>query len=77
MAMMAAFRRLRVNRQSFMLILCGTGVFALSDVLLAVNKFVFPFDAARYVVGGAHVLAIYLIVMGGMERVLMRNASPI
>lgn len=76
MAMMASFRRFRVNFQSFVLVLLGIGVFIVSDFLFAIDKFVSPFNAAGSVVGGTHLLALYLIVAGGVARVLQPNVSP-
>jgi uncharacterized membrane protein YhhN len=76
MVMMASFRRLRVNSQSFVLVLLGIGVWIVSDFLFAVDKFVSPFEAAHYLVGGTRVLALYLIVAGAATRVLQPSVSP-
>jgi uncharacterized membrane protein YhhN len=77
MAMMASFRRLRVNQESFVLILLGIVVLIASDILMALHTFVVRFDAAYYLVGGTHILALCLIVVGGIKRMLHLRESAI
>lgn len=76
MAMMASFRRLRVNSQSFVLVLSGIGVLIVADVAFAIDKFVSQSEAANYLAGGGHLLALYLIVAGGITRILKPSDSP-
>ncbi len=76
MAMMASFRRLRVNSQSFKLVLSGIGVLIVADVAFAIDKFVSTSEAANYLAGGGHLLALYLIVAGSITRILKPSDSP-
>lgn len=73
MMMMAAFRNLRVNRSSFLLILCGAICFLVSDSLLAFNKFVSQFDYAGVFIMATYMAAQYLITMGAVDRKLLNK----
>ncbi|WP_316788446.1 lysoplasmalogenase [Pedobacter frigoris] len=73
MMMMAAFRNLRVNKESFNLILSGAIFFLLSDSILAYNKFVTDLPHAGVLIMGTYMIAQYLITMGGIERQLVRK----
>jgi uncharacterized membrane protein YhhN len=75
MMMMAAFRNLRVNRSSFLLILFGAIFFLVSDALLALNKFVIQFDYAGVFIMATYMAAQYLITMGAVDRKLI-NLYP-
>lgn len=75
MMMMAAFRNLRVNRSSFLLIFFGAICFLASDSLLALNKFVLQFDHAGVLIMATYMAAQYLITMGAVDRKLV-NLYP-
>jgi uncharacterized membrane protein YhhN len=75
MMMMAAFRNMRVNRSSFLLILFGAICFLASDSLLALNKFVLQFDHAGVLIMATYMAAQYLITMGAVDRKLV-NLYP-
>lgn len=75
MMMMAAFRNLRVNRSSFLLILFGAIFFLVSDAMLALNKFVIQFDYAGMFIMATYMAAQYLITMGAVDRKLI-NLYP-
>ncbi len=73
MLMMAAFRNMRVNRSSFLLIMTGAILFYLSDSLLAFNKFVLSFNHAGVLIMATYMAAQYLIVMGAADRKLIHK----
>lgn len=73
MAMMAAFRNLRVNTVSFNLVLAGAIFFILSDTILAYNKFVKGFDFASVFIMLTYMVAQYLIAMGTISRKLINQ----
>jgi uncharacterized membrane protein YhhN len=72
MLMMAVFRNLRVNRESFVLIFAGVLLFVLSDCLLALHKFT-DFPLAGIWITASYMAAQYLIVIGGVERKLLNK----
>jgi uncharacterized membrane protein YhhN len=53
-----------VNVHSFRLVYYGAIIFMLSDLLLAINKFMLPFDHADVYIIGTYILAQGLIVSG-------------
>jgi len=73
MMMMAAFRNLRVNRSSFLLILTGAICFLVSDSLLAYHKFVFQFKYGGLLIIATYMAAQYLITMGAVDRKLLNK----
>ena len=73
MLMMAVFRNLRVNRESFLLIFAGVLLFVLSDCLLAIDQFAGSFPLAKLWIMASYMAAQYLIVIGGVERRLLIN----
>lgn len=75
MMIMAAFRNMRVNRLSFVLVLLGAFCFMVSDAALAGNRFVGTFQYAGIVVMFTYMLAQYLIILGAMERKLVIHPS--
>ncbi|HUH32840.1 MAG TPA: lysoplasmalogenase, partial [Daejeonella sp.] len=70
MAIMAGYRYQRVNLLSFQLILTGAILFIISDTLLAINKFVQPFESSGVLIMATYMIAQYLITMGALERVV-------
>jgi uncharacterized membrane protein YhhN len=64
MLLAAINREKKVNRQSFLLVLAGAVLFVLSDSMLAVNKFVQPFELARIAIMSSYITAQYLIAVG-------------
>lgn len=72
MMMMACFRNQRVNPLSFNLILAGAIFFLISDAILACNKFVNPISYAGTWIMATYMIAQYLIVMGAVERRLLK-----
>ncbi|TKC09502.1 lysoplasmalogenase [Pedobacter frigoris] len=73
MMMMAAFRNMRVNKESFQLIFTGAIFFLLSDSILAYNKFVTELPHAGVLIMGTYMIAQYLITIGGIERQLIHR----
>ncbi len=71
--MMAAFRNERVNGTSFKLILMGSILLILSDVVFALNKFAHSFDYANILIIAIYIAAQYLITLGGIERQLINK----
>jgi uncharacterized membrane protein YhhN len=57
-------RYYKSERRSYWLVLTGAILFVLSDSLLAVNKFAFPFSFAGLAVMSTYALAQFLIVTG-------------
>lgn len=70
MGIAAAFRWGRTYQRSFVLVFFGALFFILSDSLLAVDRFLEPFDAARWSVILSYAIAQLLIVLGIMAHVL-------
>lgn len=73
MMMMAAFRNQRVNKSSFILVLFGAICFLASDSVLAIHKFVQPFEHAGVWIMGTYMTAQYLITMGAVDRKLIHK----
>jgi uncharacterized membrane protein YhhN len=74
MTMMAVFRNQRVNRSSFLLILVGALCLLVSDSLMALNKFVHPYEHAGLFIMATYMIAQYLITMGAVDRKLINKA---
>ncbi|NEU07101.1 lysoplasmalogenase [Flavihumibacter sp. R14] len=70
MAIMAGYRYGRVNLLSFQLVLSGAIFFIISDVLLAINKFVYPFVSSGVFIMATYMAAQFLITIGALERVV-------
>jgi uncharacterized membrane protein YhhN len=75
MGMMSAFRHLRVNNLSFMLIVIGAGLFLLSDAIFAYNYFVAPSKVAVTMSVATYLSAQFLITIGAIERQLINKDS--
>jgi uncharacterized membrane protein YhhN len=58
----------KVSRTSYWLVLCGAVLFVLSDSLIAVNKFTYPFNGARVVIMSTYVTGQFLIVWGYVKQ---------
>ena len=61
-------RQNKVNRQSYILVLVGAILFVLSDSILAINKFGYPFILSRVANMTTYILAQYLIVLGCLKQ---------
>lgn len=61
-------RQNKVNRQSYILVLVGAILFVLSDSMIALNKFVYPFILSRVVIMTSYILAEYLIAIGCLRQ---------
>jgi uncharacterized membrane protein YhhN len=72
MLMMAVFRNLRVNKESFNLILSGSILLLIAECLFAINHFLQPFYLSGVVQICFYMAAQYLIVIGGVERKLLK-----
>lgn len=70
MGVAAAFRFARTFLRSFLLVLAGALFFVMSDSLLAIDRFLEPFDAAGWSVMLTYGIAQVLIVLGTMAHVL-------
>jgi uncharacterized membrane protein YhhN len=69
--MMASFRRLRVNKLSFNLILGATMLSACTGVLFAVQYFIMKSSTDDVLVDLFYMLSVYLITIGTIERKLV------
>lgn len=58
----------KVSHPSYWLVLCGAVLFVLSDSLIAVNKFTYPFNGARVVIMSTYVTGQFLIVLGYLKQ---------
>ncbi len=54
----------KVDRKSFLFVFIGAILFTLSDSLIAINTFSFPFDASRFLIMSLYVTAQFLIIEG-------------
>lgn len=70
MGVAAAFRWARTYRRSFIMVFLGALFFIASDSVLAVNRFLEPFDAANWLIMVTYGVAQLLIVLGTMAHVL-------
>jgi uncharacterized membrane protein YhhN len=61
-------REKKVNKQSFLLVLLGALFFVLSDSLIAINKFAFPFALSRIAIMSTYITAQYLIALGCLKQ---------
>lgn len=61
-------RQNKVNRQSYSLVLIGAILFVLSDSMIALNKFAYPFDLARIAIMTTYISAQYLIAIGCLKQ---------
>lgn len=75
MLMMAVFRNLRVNQESFKLVFAGVLLFVLSNSLLALHMFTDSFSLAELWISSTYLLAQFFIVRGGVERKLLNNSA--
>ncbi|WP_442587179.1 lysoplasmalogenase [Pedobacter sp. AW31-3R] len=75
LVMMASFRNQRVNAISFNLILSGAILLVFSTAALAYSHFIQPFQLNDTVVMVTYMAAQYLLILGGVERQLLRTAS--
>ena len=64
MSMMALNRSGRVNRASFLLVFVGSGLFVISDSMIAFNKFYMEFSQAGFWIMVTYIAAQYLIMRG-------------
>jgi hypothetical protein len=75
--MMASFRNLRVNKESFNLILGGVVVLVLSEAMFAYHIFAAPLRLAETIYPIASVIGYTLIVWGTIERKLLHPQGTI
>ena len=68
MGVWAHKRRGATSASSFKLVALGAILFAISDGLIAVNKFAFPIPAERILVMSIYMTAQYLIVQGLIQH---------
>ena len=68
MGIWAHKRRGATNVNSFMLVAAGAILFALSDGMIAVNKFAFEIPAERILIMTTYITAQYLIVQGLLKH---------
>jgi uncharacterized membrane protein YhhN len=65
----AAINRMeRVNRISYIAVLCGAILFVISDSLISINKFYAPFRYSGIAIMSTYILAQYLIVYGIVKQ---------
>lgn len=68
MTLFAINRYRRVNDQSFALVFAGALLFMFSDSIIAINKFVAPFETARIAIMVLYITAQYLIARGALKQ---------
>jgi uncharacterized membrane protein YhhN len=69
----AALNRLeKVNRKSYLLVLIGAVLFVLSDSMIAIDKFAYPFLLARVAIMTTYITAQYLIAVGCLKQFKIR-----
>jgi len=61
-------REKKVNRQSYILVLIGAILFVLSDSMIAIDKFGYPFVLSRVAIMTTYITAQYLIVIGCLKQ---------
>jgi uncharacterized membrane protein YhhN len=68
MLSLAINREGKVNKTSYLLVLCGAILFVLSDSILAVNRFSLPFRSSDIVIMTTYIIAQYLITTGFIRQ---------
>lgn len=68
MTMIALNRSGNVNKKSFQLVFVGAILFTLSDSLIAINKFSYPFEASRFLIMSLYITAQFLIIEGCLKQ---------
>ena len=68
MGVWAHKRRGATTASSFILVATGVILFALSDVMIAVNKFAFKIPAERILIMSTYITAQYLIIQGLLKH---------
>ena len=58
----------KVSRISFYLVLSGAMLFVLSDSMIAVNKFSYPFNGSRIVIMSTYITGQFLILLGIIKQ---------
>lgn len=58
----------KVSRISYYLVLSGAMLFVLSDSMIAVNKFSYPFNGSRIVIMSTYITGQFLILMGIIKQ---------
>ena len=61
-------REKKVIRQSYILVLLGAIFFVLSDSMIAISKFGYPFILSRVAIMTTYIVAQYLIVLGCLKQ---------
>jgi uncharacterized membrane protein YhhN len=61
-------RQYKVKRQSYILVLAGAILFVLSDSMIAINKFGYPFILSRIAIMTTYITAQYLIAIGCLRQ---------
>lgn len=75
MTISAIFRMDRVSSMSFILVFTGAVFFIISDMFIAVNKFISPVEMSRVIVMSTYLAAQYAIVSGLLMH-YSRNNIP-
>lgn len=75
MGIMAVNRKGRVNTLSYSLIFYGAVLFIISDLILAFNRFVIPFEQAGLLIMSTYMIAQYLITIGAVERKMKKKSA--
>jgi len=68
MVVFALNRYGRVDDSSFALVFAGAILFMISDSIIAINKFIVPFDFARIAIMVLYILGQYLIAKGCLKQ---------
>ena len=68
MGVWAHKRRGATSNDSFKLVALGAILFAISDGLIAINKFAYPIPAERILIMSIYISAQYLIVQGLIQQ---------
>lgn len=75
MVALSGYRYKRVNQISFKLIFTGSFAFVISDLCIGFYMFIEEQDIMMMCYLLTYLVALYLVVMGTIERKLIRNAS--
>jgi uncharacterized membrane protein YhhN len=73
----AIYRKEKVNRRSYLLVLWGAILFVISDSSIAVNKFSLQFESSEIVIMSTYILAQYLIVTGYIDQFRVGKSGQI
>lgn len=75
--LMACFRNLRVNKESFWLVLAGVFCYMIAEALLTYHSFVKAVNGESLIYSIISITGLYLIVLGSISRKLLHSEIPV